>query len=87
MYATDFLGQFLFSFWDGDRFKGTGKDKEPIKSSKLAWPIDLSKCKRNCQDCGIKHLQELKKLGLTTGSQCKVNYPEMKVSDINQSTV
>jgi len=62
------IGQFIFSFWDGDRFVGSGASKEPVKASQLAWPVDLGRCKRNCQDCSLKHLRSLKKKGLTTGT-------------------
>ena len=80
-----FTGQFIFSLWDGDRFVGSGSNKQPIKSSRLAWPIDLTNCKRNCQDCGIQHLKPLKELGLTTGTKCIVKYPDMKVSILSMS--
>jgi len=67
---------FLFSVWDGVRFEGGDKSK-PVPSDKLAWPLDMTNCKRNCQDCGLPELQELKEKNLTTGAQCKVDYPDM----------
>ncbi|XP_066918952.1 uncharacterized protein [Clytia hemisphaerica] len=74
-------GNFIFSFWDGDRFTGKGHDKEPKKSSKLVWPINMKNCQRNCQDCGLPQLRELAKKGFTTGTKCFVKYPNMRVGD------
>ena len=57
-------GQFLFSLWDGDRKLKTSNGMAEIKkSSKLTWPLNLDRCKRNCQDCGMSHLGDVKKAG------------------------
>lgn len=74
-------GQFLFSFWDMDRFIGTGHNKKPKKASKLVWPAYMKNCKRNCQDCGIVELRQWEQLGLTTGTQCFLKYDPMEVGD------
>ena len=72
---TNTRGQFLFSLWDGDR-KVKNKGETVIKkSSRLTWPLDMDRCKRNCQDCGMSHLGGVKKAGYSTGTQCKIQYP------------
>ena len=74
-------GQFIFSIWDGDRtFRDKDGDKQIKKSSKLAWPIDMKNCKRNCQDCGMAALKEIGKKGFTTGTKCITKHASMKVS-------
>jgi len=77
-------GQFLFSIWDGDRMS---VDREAKKSSQLTWPLDMTHCKRNCQDCGMKHLKATKAKGITTGTQCKYQVKDMKVGDEYQLTL
>ena len=57
---TPSRGQFLFSLWDGDRKLWA---KEVKKSDKLTWPLNMDRCKRNCQDCGVSHLKDVKKAG------------------------
>ena len=77
---TNKRGQFLFSLWDGDRKEKSKKStygKQKIKkSSRLAWPLNIDRCKRNCQDCGIPGMEGVKKEGLSTGTQCKIQYPK-----------
>jgi len=68
-------GQFIFSIWDADRWTPS---KKPKPSSKLAWPLNMNKCKRNCQDCGNSPWH---KKGLTTGTQCELAHPSMKKGD------
>ena len=67
-------GQFIFSFWDDGRFSKSGNEKIPVKARNLVWPVDMERCKRNCQDCGMASLREFIKTGLTTGTQCKLKY-------------
>lgn len=64
----------IFSVWDGDRWSGTGKDKTVKVSNALAWPLD-SQCKRNCQDCALASLAELREKGLTSGTKCLIEFP------------
>jgi hypothetical protein len=82
---------FIFSVWDGDRTLGSGHETQFKASSSLVWPLSNNEvqrdefefspqCQRNCQDCSLEHLQELKKQGFTTGTQCKLNFPEMGVA-------
>lgn len=74
-------GSFLFSFWDQGRFTGSGHNKTPKKATNMVWPADMTRCKRNCQDCALPDLVKWKKLGLTTGTQCSFRYSDMKVGD------
>jgi len=74
-------GQFLFSFWDNDRFSGSGHNLVPKKASQLVWPVDHTLCKRNCQDCGLPSLEKFIKTGLTTGTQCIFQSKDIKVGD------
>jgi len=75
-------GSFKFSIWDGDRWDSSaGHHKQPKPSSQLVWPLNMDTCKRNCQDCGLPDLRPWKKKGLTTGTQCNVEHPTMKVGD------
>lgn len=67
----------IFSLWDGNRFTGRGHDKQFVKSNQLVWPLDNTYCKRNCQDCALPHLIKYRDAGLTTGTQCMVDYPVM----------
>lgn len=68
---------FIFSVWDGNRFKGRGHSKTPQLSNQLVWPLNTKHCKRNCQDCGLAHLRKYKQAGLTTGTKCMLDYPLM----------
>ena len=68
-------GQFIFSIWDADRWTKVKNKKVIKKSSKLTWPLDMKRCHRNCQDCGMSDLRDEKKLGYTTGTQCVTKYP------------
>merc|ERR1712168_1521314 len=74
-------GSFIFSIWDGDRWIKEKGERKPKPSTKLVWPLNMKTCKRNCQDCGIADLRKWKKAGLTTGTQCHVKHPAMKVGD------
>ncbi|XP_066933733.1 uncharacterized protein [Clytia hemisphaerica] len=74
-------GQFIFSIWDGDRTFQKDGEKQIKKSTKLAWPIDMKNCKRNCQDCGIAALKEIGKEGFTTGTKCLIKHASMKEGD------
>ena len=76
-------GQFIFSIWDANRTKKFNGVKKAIKSNKLAWPIDTKNCKRNCQDCGIAYLRDLKRQGFTTGTKCIKKHKSMKVSTLH----
>merc|ERR1712004_6842 len=78
-------GQFLFSFWDYQRF--TGKKHTPSyrpqKAALLAWPASNERhCRRHCLDCAQNAQQKnYRDQGLTTGTQCLLVYPQMKVGD------
>jgi len=43
--------------------------------------LNMDRCKRNCQDCGLKRLRPWKKKGLTTGTECSLKLRTMKVGD------
>jgi len=49
-------GYFIFSIWDGDRVTRQNGVQRIKKSSKLAWPVKGSYCRRNCQDCSLPSL-------------------------------
>ena len=71
-----FKGTFRFSLWDGDRKVRVNGKSEIKKSSKLAWPLNMDRCKRNCQDCNMPHQKHLKKARYSTGTQCEIEYPK-----------
>lgn len=77
--SFSFIGQFIFSIWDEDRWSGSGENKKPKASKKLTWPLYMRNCRRNCQDCGMQHLKPWQQKGLTTGTKCIMSYPKMKV--------
>jgi len=82
------VGALLFSVLDGDRTTGSGNEKNFKASNSLVWPLtdkvderqpgqQAVICQRNCQDCSGPQLQEAKKQGFTTGTQCHLIFNDM----------
>ena len=80
-FNTTAGGQFIFSMWDGGRWVGTGQSRTFKSATALVWPLNIKYCKRHCQHCGLKHLHQWKKEGITTGVRCVNRYSKMKKGD------